>query len=321
MKICRKTYETVRKRQPEGAYGSYYEPAIKAIRGEAPAKSRPSILKSAKLSRELHLLSIPERIAAQFALYHPALFDLHEQKMLSPVATGHPLLHHPIHGGLRRAKIRGTIDIYSDLGQLKAHPRFNEETDNDWKTTPYPLIGDLLLFLCPAERPAYCVNWTVKHDDEDFLEKDRQRLKTLKTQKRDIEKAYLRHKVEELYYQEAGIRTLRVAKSTFCKNMTGNLNFLFLWQLHPINLEVSLLQDFTEELIISCSAGDSAKNVIDRYLRYAPYQDDQFRGAFYRLIWNRKLRLNLFQPIVIDNPMELETKSPLDVYNNFFSET
>ncbi|KOP61401.1 hypothetical protein OX90_00905 [Pseudomonas coronafaciens pv. porri] len=53
-------------------------------------------MNSRKLGRTIHLMSIPERVFAQLALFNPAVFDLHEQKMLHIDPAVHPLFGHPL---------------------------------------------------------------------------------------------------------------------------------------------------------------------------------------------------------------------------------
>ena len=69
-------------RQENSKWGPDYSAAIPVNRDESSPISRPSVLYSPKLGRDLHLHSIPERMAALVALYNPAVIDIHEQHML-----------------------------------------------------------------------------------------------------------------------------------------------------------------------------------------------------------------------------------------------
>src|SRR3546814_9184769 len=85
----------IEKRQMQQRWGSDYRPAMCATRDEAPTRSRPSRMYSTKLARELHFMSLPERHVCLLALYHPKMFDIHEQHMLNPFGEPHPLAGRP----------------------------------------------------------------------------------------------------------------------------------------------------------------------------------------------------------------------------------
>ncbi|PPS23817.1 hypothetical protein BVY11_28955, partial [Pseudomonas amygdali pv. morsprunorum] len=83
-------------RQAGFRWGDKYVPSTLAVPGEAPKISRACRMNSRKLGRTIHLMSIPERVFAQLALFNPAVFDLHEQKMLHIDPAVHPLFGHPL---------------------------------------------------------------------------------------------------------------------------------------------------------------------------------------------------------------------------------
>lgn len=311
-------YRRIMARQSGFYWGMDYQPGIRAVRGEAPRGSRPSQLLSARLRRVIHVLSTIERVFAQFALFHPCLFELHEQRMLHPISAVHPLHGHPLAVGMDLAPVLGTVEIAQ---------AFN--CGHDWVSlvdghgepyvAPYPFLGDLLLFLRNADGQPYCVNWTIKLDREDFSEKNRTSLKSLEAQKRDRDKAALRQQIEREHYRAAGIRTIELSRDDLDKEFRLNLNFLFSWHGAPAISDESLGAEFDEEIKVAVMAGQPVNETIKRYSSRWGRQHE-FLARLYQSIWERKLLVDMFSPILIDSPFSTEFKDALDHYEHFFTE-
>jgi len=122
------------------------EPGIKATREEAPKPSWAAEQWSEKLRRYVHSISRPEQGAIRFALFHPQLFELQEQRMMAPDRRLHPLCGHPKAVGMDLPDFMGTVSVADRLDALHALSwikRRNPAT-NDWDLVPIPLFGDLL---------------------------------------------------------------------------------------------------------------------------------------------------------------------------------
>ena len=162
---------TMYQRQPGNRFGADYCPAQLATPQEAPSVSRASIICAEKVGgREIHLLSTPELAAAFVVLYHPDVFDLQEQRLLSPVPCEHPLAGHPSAIGAKVSSLPGTVAVLADMGLGDKHPTIVDrrgKDPKDWRRLPWPYIGDILLFVRDQEGP-YCVNWTIKDDERAF---------------------------------------------------------------------------------------------------------------------------------------------------------
>ncbi|MCY1444682.1 hypothetical protein D9M71_611660 [compost metagenome] len=48
---------------------------------------------------------------------------------------------------------------------------------------------------------------------------------------------------------------------------------------------------------------------------------EQFIARFYQDVWNRKLAVNLFEPLLIDHPLSSECQDLLSVYGMLFEES
>lgn len=303
-------------RQGRFKWGDEYLAGIFAVPAEAPKGSRVCRLNSRKLGRSLHLLSTPERVFAQLALYNPDVFEIHEQKVLSPISDFHPLHGHPLTTGLKLPPVKGTSLIADEIG-LKHATAILSYSNGDRERVPYPYLGDLLLYINPEGETPYPVNWTVKLSGLDFDEMCRGDLKSLDRQRADREKARLRHALEEQYYLSAGIRTVRVSTDMLDPMVAANLDLLYGYHERPIPIESSLLADFAMEVQDCVQLGCPVAAVAIKYgKRWG--RRDLFLNKIYKDIWERKLLVNLFEPILIDHPLNADSNDVLSVYGSLF---
>jgi hypothetical protein len=304
-------------RQGHFKWGDTYLPGIYAVPGEAPKGSRVCRLNSRKLGRALHLLSTPERVFAQLALYNPDVFELHEQKMLSPVPDIHPLQGNPLAAGLELLPVKGTSLVAEEIG-LKHATAVLTYSDGEHERVPHPYLGDLLLYLNPQGSAPYAVNWTVKLSALDFDEVARGALKSIDKQKKDREKARLRHALEEEYYLSAGIRTVRVSRDILDPELVRNLDLLYGYHDREINLESIILEDFSQEIEDCVINGTPVAPIALKYgKRWG--RRDLFLTKIYKDIWDRKLPVSLFDPILIDYPLVTDAPDVLQIYGSLYA--
>jgi hypothetical protein len=306
-------------RQGRFKWGDVYVPSTMALPGEAPKGSRISRLNSRKLGRTLHAMSTPERVFTQLALYHPDLLDIHEQKMLSPVTTGHPLRGHPLTHGTFPRPLRGTLEIATEIGFKHYEIAIINAAGNRQKV-PFPYQGDLLLYMKGHDGIPYAVNWSVKDKKEAFTERRRSSVKTPVQQRKDRDHAQLRARLEEEYYASAGIRTVQVSLDMIEPAIIANLDLLFAMHDLPATHSEELFEDFgcgvQEAIRTGCPV---AEVVIEYGARWG--HRDQFIARIYQDIWNRKLAVNLFEPLLIDHPLSNEHQDLLSVYGMLFEES
>jgi len=310
-------FALIMERQAGFKWGDQYVPSIMAVPGEAPKTSRPSRLNSRLLGRTIHTLSRPERVFTQLALYHPDLFDLHEQKMLWPINSSHPLFGHPLMHGVFPHPVRGTTDIAQEIG-FQHFEIVVQGSDGQRERMPFPYQGDLLLYL-HGETGPYALNWTVKDRKDAFGERRSGQSKTPMQQKKDRTKARLRATLEEAYYASGGIRTVQVSLDLLQPTLVQNLGLLFPMHGLPLRLEPSLLEDF------SCAVKEAVEEGVPPALIAIQYADhwgarDQFICQIYQDIWYRHLPVSLLDPILIDQPLQKDGPDVLAVYGSLFEE-
>ena len=306
-------------RQEPRKFGSAYIPSIFATREEAPGISKPVILKSIKLNREIHLLSGPEFCAAALALYHPALIDLHEQKMLARWPDLHPLAGLPDVDATSLPSIAGTVDVVARLGYLDLHPVVYVK-DNGHLTrktpVPFPYLGDLLLFLSEPESVPYCVNWTIKDKVEAFTSPGPGKHSP---NAHDRRKALARFETEVQYHLDAGIRTQPIAGTEIDRHVADNLRAIYpfiTFRLPTISSEqrAEVIDRFRTGMVLEVPPMDIVTSMEMR--GQCPAWEATV--ILYQSIWSRALRVDLFKPVLMDYPLRPEVVDVIAHYADWF---
>lgn len=297
-----------------------YRPAITAFSKDAPNCSRRVCIYSAKLGRDIHLLSTPEQYAALLALYHPRLFALHEQIVLSPRPDFHPLSGHPDTRGLDLPPFRGTVEVAERLGQLRLHPTTVIDDPDDPTAVlrvPVPLLGDLLLFVRDENDVPFCINWTVKKDEDGF----KRGLGLQRSQRREElrqQRLAFRHQLEELYYEDAGIRTVRVTQDKIDTDVANNLRHLYGYNHHAVKVSSKTRHAIEARLQSLIGSNTSPLNAAATLMQEFSCDCHDVRAILYQGVWNRRLRVDLFTPVLFDRPLTPESRDILDVYGDWF---
>ena len=303
------------RRQTTARYGDEYQPTTRATKSEAPGRSRPSQLRTPLHRRPLQLMSIPERKAAVLGAYNPAVFEIQEQRMLFTTEMPHPL------SGLypdqlnKHAFFQGTVEVADRLGHLDKHPTLRCEVNGQPKTVPWPYQGDLLLFLDPGDGP-YCVNWPVKASRSEFLGNE------TPTTKKEIRKRLrkrARHEIELAYYRDADIRSEAIAGDEIDDVVSENLLRSNCYAVRELRLPPTQIEDVEGAFEISLETGLPPAISIDRLCRKGRITSEEGRTVFYQAIWHRRLRVDLFTEILVDQALYPETTDVLEFYADWFA--
>lgn len=316
MNNLQQKYDDMVSRQGSFKWGDIYTPCTLAVPREAPKGSRISRLNSRSLGRTIHALSTPERVFVQFALYNPALIDIHEQKMLSPVPTVHPLRGHPLSTESFPPPLSGTLAVAKAIG-LEHHTIVYEYPNGERKRKPFPYQGDLLLYLIDKSGNPIAVNWSVKDTKEAFLERRSKKAKTPAQQKKDRDYANMRALLESEYYASGGIRTHQVSLDMLDAAVIANLDLLFGMHGLQSTHDPQLMDDFSAA--VQCAYVEGAP-VAQTAIKYGSRWGcrDQFIARIYQDIWIRKLAVDMFKPILIDHPLNYEEKDLLVAFGSLF---
>lgn len=308
-------------RQREACWGADYVPSILATPAEAPSLSRPSILTPAKLGREFHVLSIPERTCALLALYCPMLVDLHEQKMLHPNPSPHPLFGFPGGAAQCNQDMPGLIRVAESMGVLGFLPKLciTDTKDGSVRTVVLPYIGDFLLYLQPSSTSeVYCVNWSVKDKLEAF-KRPTIGVKAMSERPSDIERVLIRHQLEQAYYSTGDIRTVQIAAEEIPKAVRANLEMCFGWHRRQIPISRAEQGQIIARLQAAVEQGVPPSEVLTWFIASRRISVADAIALFYKSIWERKLRVDMFREIFIDYPVLPESRDVLDHFAAWFS--
>lgn len=302
-------------RQEPPRYGADYVPAIRASREEAPAISRCTRLYSTRFQRDIHLLSEAETDAALLALYHPGLIDLHEQRVLSRWPAPHPVETYPGYRGISLPGVRGTLEVSERLGVLDFHPLIGARAaDGTRRAVAFPMIGDLLLFLRDDRAAVRCLNWNIKTEARDF---GRPPPEAPETPHR-IVKAVARIAVEETYYADAEIRTQRIAGEDIDREVRRNLRLLYPYAERLVPLPETEICSVLAMYGAALASATPITEVMLALMRRHGHAEIDLRTIYYQAIWQRRLRVSLYAPILIDRVPRAESRDVLLAYASWF---
>lgn len=321
--ISQAKLKRIYQRQSNPNWDCSYIPSILATPQEAPSISRAFILTPSKLSgRETHLLSTGERNAALLGLYHPDVVGLQEQRMLSPDPTVHPLWAMPGSDRTKLSALKGVIDVAERLGYLSFLPRLrvkHPQNPDETLTVVFPWIGDLLWAIKDADGKIFCVNWSVKDKASDFTKPTFTRIKR-QNSPTEPQKILARHEIERAYYDDARIRTCHVASEQIDQHVTANLRHLFLYHRRALDLSFEQEAEIFDKFVSAFEVGIPPSEVISDFVMRGRYSADSCKTVLYRGIWERRLRVDLFRPILINCPLKPETVDVISHYQDWFRE-
>lgn len=306
------------KRQDPPAWGKDYIPAILATREEAPAGSRPCQILAPKLGRTIHTLSSVETDIALIALYHPRLVNLHEQRMLACLPTTHPLRGHPRTQGITYPVARGTVAVAEAINSLEYHSTIkvpDPDSPTDLYDVPFPYIGDFLLFL-EDQQGLFCVNWTVKASADQFSNPFDERIR--RNEVRAQAKVEARHAIEKIYYADLEIPTYPLTRDSYNQDVVKNLAQIYGWQTRPISVHPDLVSSVVDRFNAGLMNQARPVDVITILSRETDLSPSAIKAVFYKAVWDRQLRPDLFQPLLMDQPLLPETRDVLEIYHSWF---
>ena len=309
--------QELEKRQNPPKFGADYQPAIMATPSEAPAISRVDQIKYKPLGRYIHALSAGERNAFILAAYHPGLWEVQEQRMLPCLPANHPIALHERGRYKKWPILQGTIAVAERLGFLEHHPYFQKTIKGEKCWVPFPFINDFLFFF-NDEQGDYCLNWNVKATAEGFSYKNPELLAGYKKPSIRDEKTIARHAIEKQLFADANIKTVEIAANEIDSDVIANLTQIYLWHDKPVRLAKSAVNEVEQTFQAGLVKGIAPiETVFDLAVQYQCHTDT-LKTIYYHMIWYRKLRVDLYTPILIDRPVYPESKDVLLAYSSWF---
>lgn len=308
--------ETIQKRQAKDAFGPDYQPAIRAVRGEAPTRSRAYRLWATKVGRAMHMLSSHELAAALIALYITICIDILEQKMLWVDEHTHPLFGYPGVDVARLPSVAGTVAVAEALGIMKFHPRMwlEDPESKSRAAIPTPLIGDLLLVLQDS-KGIYCVDWMIKRSYAEFRFPP-VGLTTPRNRELAIKRAVARTQLQIGYNATAEIRSQCIAHEPRLEEVVANLRVLHGYHILPAAVPALTRRYMLAVFQAGMEYGVPPLHDYPRLCARFICSWEVCQRVLYQAIWRRELRVDLYSAIYPDHPLQPETKDLLvDVYD------
>ena len=296
-----------------------HTPAIKAKPGQAPAMSWAYRVEHPEFGKIINALSRPEYDLLFVALFHPTLFDLHDQFAFDVLPGVHPLHGHPELIGVETPFHQGTLAIARDLGVIGSHPKtfMPSAIDPDGgQWIARPLLGDFMLFLFDDEGP-YCLHFDIKHE-EGAHDKPGLDVVTFRQGSRSKKNASAKFRIKAQYLAEVGIRVVYLHRGQVDLEVARNLRFLFAWMVRASKLDADQIFQLIELFHRCIEDGTPPAIVISTCAGRYGWPPEECRRVLFQAIWTKRLRVDLFDAILIDQPLFPETRDVIDEYAHWF---
>jgi hypothetical protein len=215
----------------------------------------------------------------------------------------------------RYPAFNGTLSVAERLGYLEFHPTLTyRRKDGSKNSVPWPFQGDLLLFLKDADA-LWCKNWNIKESLSDFSSVEPS---TEEKEKREREKKRARYEIESVYYGEADIETVPVTSEEIGPTLASNLLKLYGYSALEPGMSPDAVSEIEDALQAGMTTGLPPSATLARFVLHGRCTREQGRRVFYRAIWEERLKVDLFSPILIDRPLLPETDNVLEFFSDWF---
>lgn len=298
---------------------SQHTPAIQAKPRQAPSMSWAYRVEHPEFGKIINAISRPEYDLLFVALFHPTLFQLHDQFVFDLRPGVHPLHGHPYLIGANTPSHKGTLAIARDLGVMSAHPKTFmpsaiDPEDGHWVARP--LLGDFMLFLLDDQGP-YCLHFDIKHE-KGAHDKPGPDVVASRQGDRSKNNASAKFRIKAQYLEELGIRVVYLHPGQVDLEVARNLRFLYAWTVRPSKLGADQQDQLIEHFQRGIEDGTPPAFVISTNAAKYGSTPEECRRVLFQAIWTRRLRVDLFDAILIDQPLYPETRNVIDEYAHWF---
>ncbi len=214
---------------------------------------------------------------------------------------------------------KGTIDVVDRLGTFAKHPKVRAQIGADpakWPWVPFPYFGDLTLCLEDSRGP-YVIDWPVKDKYEDFRRRGPKKSRARPDE--DDPGVVARTKLQEIYFSDAGIRSKQVVGRSIDFHLRCNLRELFLDDSYRLSVDAATCLELIDEWNQTVGADVPAYLTAYRLAKSFKLQPREVTAMLKQGIWTRQIRVNLFQPVDMDQPLHPEVEDVLVKYADWFT--
>lgn len=124
--------------------------------------------------------------------------------------------------------------------------------------------------------------------------------------------------IEETYHAEVGITTHRIAKTAIDFEVTANLRFLITYADQPTQLSAYQVSEIEHLFQLALEQRCPPSEVFILLISRHNYSDQDLRTVLFTSIWHRRLRVDLFSPILVNEPLRPEKRDVLEEYSEWF---
>ncbi len=297
-------------RQSINRFGTEYDPSTHATREEAPSISRPTIIYSILLDRDVHCMGLPEVDAVILAFHRPDLVDLHEQRMLHTGPAHNPLFGFPGYVDSELLPVRGTLHVAERLNCRQWHPRLTVTHPDTGEKAPvaFPYQGDLLLFIRVGNK-IRMVNWPIKKRRADFRTPP---VAAKKNELRVKRKLHRRLIIESTYYDDIAVQ------EDIDQTLIANLKTAYAYACRESTIDPHIEAAVLKVYQSAVRNRERTSNVLAALAQDGLCTIAEGKELFFRSIWDRRLRVDLFSNVILDAPLKPEVRDVFQEYKHLF---
>jgi hypothetical protein len=213
------------------------------------------------------------------------------------------------------------VNVADKLGILSKHPIVhlsNPDNSEQALRHAFPYLGDLLIFLKDDQGP-YCVNWSVKPRKADFYARPgRRQSKASAKLASEPPSLDTRHLLEERYFADAQIPSHFVAVEDLPFHLIYNLNALCTHSQRTLTLPHEAQEELIHQLQKVVGTPTTVLSMLPIWTARFKCERDELLSAFYKAIWNRRVLVDLYKPVLVDKPLKVQRTDPLLDYAHLF---
>jgi len=269
------------------SYGDDYVPALLATRNDGASRGRLHQIPAPGWKRSMHFMSAAEARIAAWVAYQPDFVEGLENRPCVPI-PGLPVLDgHPLLAGKPLPSSSGTVELAKRLGIR--HPTTVNTVKAHGGTAPvhrvdfYPLTSDLVGIFKSSDG-VRAVNLFIKKTAYDLV---------LDSRHQDL------FRIEQAYYAEAGVPTVKVCESELDPVVTNNLVRLIKLGRPSGNLSHSTIGHvlrFMEQRVFESAPASWSNALLEKF----GLSTQEGFAIFHYGVFRRYLRVDLTEAVAMD---------------------
>jgi hypothetical protein len=163
----------------------------------------------------------------------------------------------------------------------------------------------------------YCINWSVKDKRKHFTRRSAG-LSSRPSRNETDPVVVARQKIEERYYEDAGIRTVQMAAEDIHPEVVNNLRDCFGFHARTVQLAAGSRTKLIDFFAKHVGGSVPCIELLIQAERDFGFPRLDIKTVLYTGIWRRELDVDLYEPILIDRPLRIASRDVLADYTPWF---